>query len=212
MTRPRILDVGCGDGLFFERLEQFGRVEGLEPDASIVRDPRWRDRIWPVALGSNRDRRVSGPYDLILMLDVLEHIADDIGALKSARDLLGPGGCLLLTVPALPWLWSRHDEINEHQRRYDPQTLRSALATAELHVQTVRFFFCWTVLPLIVRRWVVPADRDHGHEDEVVRIPPRPINQTLTILSRCEHDVGRVIRWPVGSSLLAIARRDDKGL
>src|SRR5262245_30324466 len=78
-TRPRILDVGCGDGLFFERLEQFGRVEGLEPDASIVRDPRWRDRIWPVALGSDRDGRVSGPYDLILMLDVLEHIADDVG-------------------------------------------------------------------------------------------------------------------------------------
>ncbi len=201
----RILDVGCGDGLFFEKLGRFGEVEGLEPDASLVLDPRWRSKIRVGSLGPGF--RADGPFDLVLMLDVLEHIQDDRGALASAREALRPGGHLLVTVPALPWLWSRHDEANEHHRRYLPGTLGRTLADAGLEIVTLRYAFFWTVAPLLARRWLAPAGSGAGVADYAVTIPPDPINRAMTALSRAEHAVGRFVRWPLGSSLLAVARR-----
>jgi SAM-dependent methyltransferase len=205
MPRRRILDVGCGDGLFFDRLQKFGQVEGIEPDASLVNDPRWRPRIKvaPLEPGSF----APGAYDLVLMLDVLEHIADDRAALLAARSSLRPGGHLVLTVPALSLLWSRHDEANAHHRRYAPRGLRATLEAAGFEVETVRFFFFWTVAPMLFRRLLSPAGSARGAADYDVRIPPPPINRTLDALSRLEHAAGRWVRWPWGSSLLAIARK-----
>ncbi|WP_406701050.1 class I SAM-dependent methyltransferase [Singulisphaera sp. Ch08] len=205
--RERILDVGCGDGLFFEQLERFGAVDGLEPDASLVNDPRWRSRIRVGSL----DHRFQGAsdYDLLLMLDVLEHIGDDGEALRAARSALRPGGHLVLTVPALSWLWSQHDVANEHYRRYDPGGLRTVLAASGFEVETVRFFFFWTVAPLLARRWLAPAKPGGGDgtADYAVPVPPAPLNGALTLLSLGEHALGRIVRWPLGTSLLAIARR-----
>jgi SAM-dependent methyltransferase len=205
----RILDVGCGDGLFFERLGAFGEVEGLEPDGSLLNDPRWRGRIREAPFdGSFRSER---PYDLVLMLDVLEHIGDDAAALAAARRALRPGGRLLLTVPALPWLWSRHDEANAHFRRYTRPSLRRALAGAGFVVESLRYFFAWTVAPLVLRRLLAPAGAGGagaGVNDYDVAIPPAPLNAALNALSRLDHAVARRVPWPVGSSLLAVGRRE----
>jgi 2-polyprenyl-3-methyl-5-hydroxy-6-metoxy-1,4-benzoquinol methylase len=202
MTIGRLLDVGCGDGLFFDTLSRFGSVEGIEPDAGLLRDPRWRDRI---AVGRLGEARPGHAYDLVLMLDVLEHIEDDRAALASARALVRPGGALLLTVPALPRLWSRHDEANAHFRRYRAGTLGDLLRESGFIVESIRYFFAWTVLPMLLRRWLAPAGQ--GAADYDVAIPPRPVNDLLTALSTAEHALGRLVPWPVGSSLLAIARR-----
>lgn len=187
-------------------------MQGLEPDASLVNDPRWRSRIQVGAL--DRQYSGSGDYDLLLMLDVLEHIGDDGEALRAARAALRPGGHLLLTVPALGWLWSQHDVANQHFRRYDPSSLRAVLAASGFEVEVVRFFFFWTVAPLLARRWLAPADASgqggEGVADYAVPIPPAPINWTLTMLSRGEHALGRFVRWPLGTSLLAIARRSTE--
>lgn len=204
----RILDVGCGDGLFFEELSRFGHVEGLEPDESLVTDPRWRDRIHVGRLGADDVPYPRSAFDLVLMLDVLEHIEDDRSALCSARALLKPGGALVLTVPALSWLWSRHDERNEHYRRYDRRSLRSALEDSGLRVEDPRYFFAWTVAPMLARRWLQPAGSRQRALDAPIAIPPAPINRILTEASRAEHALGRHVRLPVGSSLLAVAWAD----
>lgn len=203
-TALRILDVGCGDGLFFDRLERFGAVEGLEPDGSLVVDPRWRDRI---QIGRLDDLPSAPRYDLVLMLDVLEHIADDLDALRRVRGILRPGGTLVLTVPAVGWLWSRHDEVNEHHRRYDRRGLRSVLEAAGFGPLEIGYFFAWTVGPLAVRRWLHPAGGGgrRARLDYTVKVPPAPVNRALAALSRAERFVGRVVRWPLGSSLLAVA-------
>ncbi len=146
-----------------------------------------------------------GAFDLVLMLDVLEHIADDLSALESAKSALRTGGHLVLSVPALSLLWSRHDEANAHHRRYNPQGLRRLLDTAGFEVETVRYFFFWTVAPMLLRRVLAPAGTARGAADYDVAIPPAPINRTLETLSRLEHAAGRWVRWPWGSSLLAVA-------
>jgi SAM-dependent methyltransferase len=201
--RRRILDVGCGDGLFFDQLSRFGEVDGLEPDGTLVSNPRWRDRIRTEPLTS--EFRPEQPYDLLLMLDVLEHIEDDAEALVAAHKSLREEGHVLITVPALPALWSQHDEVNEHHRRYTERTLRDVLRHAGYQVETLRYFFFWTVAPLWARRALAPAGMPDG--EYAVPIPCRPINAALESLSRLEHRIGEWIPWPVGSSLLAIARR-----
>jgi SAM-dependent methyltransferase len=203
--RWRILDVGCGDGLFFSGLQRFGQVDGIEPDIAVIQDPRWRAQIRIAALGPD----FSSPeeYNLVLLLDVLEHIDDDLTALRAARSVLRSDGHLLLTVPALPWLWSRHDEANEHYRRYSKVGLRRVLNEAGFEVETIRFFFFWMIAPLLIRCWLAPAGARVADYD--VAIPPTPINRALTLLSRCEHTAGRLVPWPWGSSLLAVARNPE---
>lgn len=205
----RILDIGCGDGLFFDRLSSFGEVEGLETDPSFASDPRWQGRIRLGSLGEEAEILPDASYDLVLMLDVVEHIADDIAALRAARSALKPGGHLLITVPALGWLWSRHDEWNEHYRRYNPRELERVLAAAGFEFGTMRYFFVWTVGPMLVRRWLLSRTKSGAGGEAVdlaLGIPPAPINRLLTLVSRAEHALGRYIPWPIGSSLLAVAQ------
>jgi SAM-dependent methyltransferase len=199
----RILDVGCGDGLFFDQLERFGQVEGIEPDASLVTHSIHRARIRTVALGVDFEARAE--HDLVLMLDVLEHVQDDLRALQSLRESLRPEGRLILTVPALSWLWSQHDQVNEHFRRYDRRGLASVLRLAGFEVENIGYFFMWTVVPMLVRRWLQPAI-DSAAPEYRVGIPPEPFNWALARVSSFEHRIGRWIPWPIGSSLFAIAR------
>src|SRR5260370_35821481 len=113
----RILDVGCGDGLLFNRLSEFGEVDGVEPDEGMV-NPQGphsaRIRIAPF----DGDLRPPVPYSLLLRLDVLEHLAKPGEALRHAHSLRAPAGTLLLTARAFPILSPHHDTINDHHARY----------------------------------------------------------------------------------------------
>jgi len=191
----RILDVGCGDGLFFGRLAEFGEVEGIEPDASLLSaDSPHRERITVAPFDGGF--RPGHRYALVLMLDVLEHLPDAVGALSHVRSLLEPDGRLVVTVPAFQWLWTHHDELNRHFVRYTRATLRDVAARAGLRMEESRYFFHWTVPgKLAVRakeRLLGPGAPE--------RVPAAPVNRALYLLSRAEQ----AVRLPLGSSLLAV--------
>lgn len=204
----RTLDVGCGDGLFFDELSRFGEVWGVEPDPSLV-DPsgRWagRIRLEPFGKGYRDERR----YDLVLMLDALEHIEDDAAAAAAARELLLPGGFLFLTVPAMPRLWSVHDEANRHFRRYTRRGLTAVLEGAGLRVETARYYFGWPA-PLMLARKLLPAGRAAAADYEV-RPPSPPVNGALYAVSVAEQALTGCAGTPLGSSLFAVCRRTDPG-
>lgn len=168
-ARCRILDVGCGDGLFFPKLRAFGSVDGIEVDQSLLSpDNPDRPRIRTALLGSSEYADWAAPggtFDLITALDVIEHIEDDRHAVRCMLDMLRPGGALLLTVPALMCLWDRHDEINHHFRRYTRASLGALIESAvgadgsgagttarRAVVLDLRYFFHALVLPKYVVR------------------------------------------------------------
>ena len=123
----KILDVGCGNGLFFAKLGQFGNVWGIEIDQSLIPpDSPYRDRIFVEPLGHARYHGLR--FDLITALDVVEHMEDDRQAVDEMFAMLRPGGKLIITVPASMKLWDRHDEINGHYRRYSRKTLRELIS------------------------------------------------------------------------------------
>jgi SAM-dependent methyltransferase len=195
----RILDVGCGDGLFFDQLARFGEVWGVESDASLVpADSRYRGRIHigPFDAGYAPGRR----FDLVLMLDVLEHLPDPAGALRKAGALLEPDGRILITVPAFRALWTGHDNLNRHFVRYRRATLLAVAERAGLRVLSQRYFFHW-LFP--VKLGVRALERLGRRARAPASVPPAPLNDLLVRLSRAEQmTIGR-LGLPFGSSLLA---------
>jgi len=199
----RILDVGCGDGLFFGVLRRYGkRVEGVEPDAALVSAGGGREEvihIQPFDTDFAPDRR----YGLILFLDVLEHMPDPAAAVSHAASLLESGGVVLVTVPAFRHLWTTHDDLNHHLTRYTRRQLETILS-GPLTVEKIRYFF----------RWVYPAKLLVRASEAVRRprpapptLPRAPLNRALYGLSRLDEALLGRIPLPIGSSLLAVARR-----
>jgi len=200
----KMLDIGCGDGLFFDELTRFGEPWGVEPDAGLV-DPngKWAPRIALVPFDGRYDD--GREYGLVLMLDALEHIEDDRAAARRAAALLAPGGLFFATVPALPALWSAHDEANRHHRRYTRAALREVLEDAGLEIESLGYYFGWPVLPMFARKlWGSGAA---AAADYKVVPPPGPVNALLYALSVLEQTLTPRGGTPVGSSLFAVARR-----
>jgi SAM-dependent methyltransferase len=206
-----ILDVGCGDGLLFDQLHRFGEVWGIEPDGSVLTtDSRWRQRIETVPFGPTYSSEKR--FDLVLMLDVLEHIPDDQASLHRAHDLLRPGGIALITVPALPGLWSYHDRVNHHYRRYTRESVRELIARTPFECRCIRYFFAWTVLPLLLRRILYPANGSQQDDAQSydVRTPRPLLNRLLLVLCELEQRFLSRQRVPLGSSLIAILQRSER--
>ena len=197
--RAEILDVGCGDGLFFPRLEAFGNVRGIEVDESLLSDDNpARRRIHTRPLG---DPMYAGwKFELITALDVIEHIDDDAGAVAEMASMLAPGGWLVVTVPAFNVLWDRHDELNHHRRRYTKGQLRSLLAPhGELH--RARYLFPGLFLPKLAARALGRARGEPLTQDV---IPPRALSRVLEGCLRVEDRVLGPLRLPFGTSVLAV--------
>lgn len=205
----RILDVGCGDGLFFDALSKYGEPWGVECDEGLV-DPagKWAPRVKIAPFGAGyEDGR---DYGLITMLDSLEHIEDDAAAARKAASLLARGGFIFLTVPALPSLWSVHDEANRHFRRYTRAALRSVLEGAGLEVETLGYYFGWPVLPMFGRKLLGGAKpKGEAAGDYAVLPPPRPLNSMLYAATALEQVLTGRGGTPIGSSLFAVARRPE---
>jgi 2-polyprenyl-3-methyl-5-hydroxy-6-metoxy-1,4-benzoquinol methylase len=202
----KILDVGCGDGLFFDRLAEFGDVEGVEPDAGLVNPEgphRSRIRIAPFDMNF----RSSESYSLVLMLDVLEHLDDPSAALHQAYSLLDPAGTLLLTVPAFQLLWTNHDVINQHRVRYRRKTLRPLLRQAGFAILEERYWFQWTCPVKLAIRVV---ERLFRRPPAAARVPPAWMNRPLYWISRMEQQTLGAIGAPFGSSLMAYCAKQGK--
>lgn len=197
-----ILDVGCGNGLFFDRLAQFGTVQGIEIDRSLVpADSVHRMRIshWP--LGSPHYDQMR--FQLITALDVIEHIEDDRQAVEHMWALLVPGGKLVITVPALMTLWDAHDEINGHYRRYTRSSLR-ALLQKRGRLISLRYLFHALVVPKCAiaafNRVFQAKAAQHG-------VPAAWLNGLMETASWLEYRMVGGWNLPFGTSLLAVVEK-----
>lgn len=197
-----ILEIGCGTGHNVLMLKQFGDVDAIEidPAARAVAEARLGRQIGDAPL-PNLPGVPDAKYDLVAILDVLEHVEEDRQALVSIAKKLRPGGKILITVPAHPWMWSAHDVVNHHQRRYTSKSLRKVIAEAGLKIETMSYFNS-LLFPLAAAARL--AGRLTGKEDSDDAMPPKPVNKLFEFLFGLErHAIGRVSLTP-GVSLVAV--------
>lgn len=207
-----VLDAGCGWGVTLDALERGGyRATGLDVSRRALEclDRADRSLIEADLTSPLRDAR----FDAILALDVIEHLDDDRAAVARLARLVRPGGLVIVSVPALPDLFSEFDAVQGHRRRYLPDTLRATFDGSGLDVESIRWW-CGLLVPLFRRRRrgrrvdEAPVETYRRH----VASPPRSISAALRVLFEAEHRVTLAGWGRVGTSLIALARRVEPGL
>jgi len=202
--RLQILDIGCGGGATMGSLRRYGNVRGIDTSEEAVEYNRERGREVSLAAVESIPF-ADNSFDLVLALDVIEHVPDDLQALRELFRTLRSGGSLLVTVPALRILWSAHDVSHGHYRRYTLGELRGRLETAGFEVVTATYFN--TLLsPLIFALRLLWRFRPKSTASDLTELP-QPLNALLTgVFSLEKLLVGR-IRLPFGVSALCYARK-----
>ena len=206
-ARARILDAGAGSGRNMVELVRHGTVTAIELSSTSVCVARARG-VGEVVEGSVLDMPFeSGSFDLAASLDVIEHLEDDLGALRELRRVVTPGGCLLVTVPAYQWLWSGHDEVNHHHRRYTRRSLRVVGEQAGWKQVRTTYFNSLLLPVAMVLRIMDRFSRKTTESSLDLWVPPQPLNWLMERPLALEAAlIARGGRIPVGLSLLSVFR------
>jgi SAM-dependent methyltransferase len=203
----RILDAGCGSGRTLDDLARFGTAVGTELNPVGVGAARGRGH--DVAQAAVEDiPHPDRSFDLVTCLDVLEHTDDDVMALAELSRVTKPGGHLVVTVPAHPRLWSRHDEVNGHRRRYTFVALDTAAGEGGWDVVRRTGFNVAYLLPAALVR--IRRRRAEEASNSELQLTPPVLDAALAKPLQVEAAlIRRGIDLPPGLSLLAVLRKDD---
>jgi SAM-dependent methyltransferase len=204
----KVCDLGCGCGANLVALTGFCDVVGLDPSAEAIKYCRMRG-LSNVVTGSLPDnvpfRR--NAFDVVLLLDVLEHIDDDAEAVHVACDLLHRGGIFIATVPACPWLWSKRDESHQHRRRYNIDGFGRLLQAPGLHLEILSYYnallFPIAAASRLTRRML---QRDAQGPD--LSVPRAPFNSILARILASEQNLIPKEILPLGLSLICVSRKE----
>ncbi len=201
----RILELGAGTGHNLAMLSRFGAVEASELDP-IARELASERLGRPVVEAALPDLSMfpADRYDLIALLDVLEHVPDDKGSLEAILKLLKPGGALLLTVPINPWMWTAHDVAHHHQRRYRKREIRQLAEEAGFEIALLSPFNSLLFPPIAAVRL---AGKLTGKDDSDDAMPSPPVNTILDTIFGLERMLIGRVPMPFGVSLVAVLRR-----
>jgi len=216
--RLRIVEIGCGGGALLALSAEFGEVVGVEATEAFLDAARRRGL--PVLRGSLPDALPLDPdsFDGVFLFDVLEHIEDDRAALRAVRRILKPGGLLICTGPAYPWLWGPHDEVLGHRRRYTARTLRQVALDADLRPLRVTYFNTLLAPAIVLVRALrrrryrpsdvgIPGGRPPAHD--LVR-PAPVLNALFARIFAWEAGLLRWVDLPFGISVLMVACRPPR--
>ena len=205
-----VLDAGCGWGTNLVALAGAGyHVDGLDVSRRVLELIDGPDRRL-IEADLTRDLPPLEPlYAAALALDVIEHVDDDRGLVQRLAGLVQPGGIVLISVPALPELYSDFDRIQGHRRRYLPDTLRRAFEGTSLKVSRILWWGTWMVpvLRRMRRKEKIEAISRKTYAD-YLRVPAWPVSTLMKLLYRWEEPRALGARLRTGTSLLAIARRE----
>ncbi|MBZ0268237.1 class I SAM-dependent methyltransferase [bacterium] len=178
-----VVDVGCGTGGNIAALAGTYRAVGIDPSGPGIElagrafpDVDFRCGVSPGDLGP-----LAGEADAVLLMDVLEHVADDRGLLRAHVEAMRPGAIVLISVPASRRLWSQHDESFGHYRRYDERMLREVWSGLPVRPRLVSYFNT-RLFPIVwlVRKLSRIRGKALGAAGTDLSMPPAPLNRILS--------------------------------
>jgi SAM-dependent methyltransferase len=207
-----LLEIGCSGGPLLKQLQAdgYGHVTGIDISPDAIELCRQRGLTDAQVMDAQKTSFGDGSFDVIIASDVLEHLADAPQALQEWHRLLRPGGMLIVFVPAFMFLWSRHDEVNNHFRRYHRSELKRLLAQYGFVVERSSYWNFSLFLPVALVRLVKrsfrgsPSTVAHGDLGK----PSAVINWLLFTLLRFENRlIYAGVNWPWGVSVMALGQK-----
>jgi ubiquinone/menaquinone biosynthesis C-methylase UbiE len=204
-TDGLVLDVGCGTGYMLETLNAIGyqsvgidrRAEGLTIAKRNFRDAKLiQADVTQIPLANEQ-------IAAAILLDVIEHV-DDYALLCELHRLLEAGSIVIITTPAMPWLWSYRDDAAGHVRRYTPSHLRRLLTQTGFGVLDIRYYQFF-LFPLVILTRLF--GRKGSQLRDIEDLPPRTVNRIFAAINRMEASLSEYIRLPWGSSLVAVCKK-----
>lgn len=203
---PKILDIGCGTGKNMEELQRLGTVYGLDHSSEALKFCRKRGLKLLTKGTAEKTNLEPNSFDIITILDVLEH-TDDKKTLIEMGGILKKDGIIILTVPAYPWLWSKWDEILHHKKRYTINTLKEILVANNFNPIKITYLYSFLILPLlIIRKIKQNISKDFYQSDFKLSNPL--FNSLLNNLSKFEFLLAENFYIPFGTSILVVAKNN----
>lgn len=207
----KIVEIGCGSGGDLPVLSSYGEVVAIERSPLLAGRARARGLAREVVEADFFDLELDSGVDLYCLFDVLEHIEDDAAFIRRLEQHSDPGQLLLISVPACPWLFSRHDTLLHHHRRYTRRGLDELLDRSGFEVQFSSYFlffaFPAVVLARLREKWLERIGR--ASNEVSLGAVPAWASHILTCVMRFEAWLLGYLRFPIGVWAFSLARRRD---
>jgi len=201
-----ILDVGCGTGINLDWLKEYGSVTGLDISKYALDFCKRRGHNTVIQGDAESLPFPSNRFDIMMALDILEHLDDD-KALEEFHRVLKPNGYLVLNVPAFNSLWSRHDEALHHKRRYNKAQLTDIIESKHFRIKRLSYWNFFLFLPVAMARLMSQHRKNREIRTDLEELP-NVVNDFLAMILRIESHLLQRINLPVGVSLMCVAKAD----
>ncbi|HME87522.1 MAG TPA: class I SAM-dependent methyltransferase [Candidatus Nanoarchaeia archaeon] len=198
-----ILEIGCGSGYILDHLQKngFKKVSGVDSSKGFLKYYKNISKSTKLVVKKNA-------YDVILLLDVIEHVKKEDEILRKIQTMLKSQGTLLISAPAYQFLWSHHDELNQHYRRYTKGMLRKALARNNFSIERMTYWNSIMLLPIFIIKKLQNIRKSKASNMETM---PTWSNGIYKLLLKIENTVVRTgINLPFGVSVFAIAKKNQR--
>ncbi len=201
----KILDVGCGTGKNIESMAGFGKVWGIDIEKESIKYCKFRGLKEIKIVSSDKTGFQSSFFDLVTLLDVLEHTEEE-KTLKELKRILKKDGLVLITVPAYLWLWSRWDEVLHHKRRYTQKSLIRILEKNGFKILEISYMHPHLVIPVFIIRFIRSKLLDKKQYNSDFRINNQFLNFFMYSLAKFQLKFMRITSIPFGTSLICLAK------
>ncbi len=207
-TTSMLADIGCASGIFLEYLHEkgFKHLYGIDPNPdsiSFMREKLPHAHLYALYL-KDFLRQEHKVFDFVFLLDVLEHVEDDAAFLAEVKHVLKDTSKLVISVPALQWLWSDHDRMCNHFRRYSKKSLIKLLEVCGFRIEYCSYYST-LLFPLILAQKFMSKVKKY--KDHTSFLPPPLLNKLFKVIYSIEIPLLKRIRFPFGSSLICFASK-----
>lgn len=200
-----LLDVGCGTGKNMEELSKYGEAWGVDISKEALLFCKKRGLINVKRGEAEHLPFENNTFDVVCVLDVLEHV-DDAISIKEVVRVLNNNGYIIVTVPAFSWLWSKWDEALHHKRRYTRNQVREILTNNGLVIIKETYIHSFLVIPIyIIRKLKQLQSKDYTSD---FQINNNLVNKALLFISELEQMWINRYDMPFGTSVLCIAQKN----
>ncbi|MDA2935960.1 class I SAM-dependent methyltransferase [Patescibacteria group bacterium AH-259-L05] len=205
----QILEIGCGTGGNLEVLSRWGKVTGLDISEEALNFCRKRGFNNLILSTAERINVSDKTFDLVVAMDVLEHIENDKKAIKETWRILKPGGYFLATVPAYQFLWSEHDEVLHHHRRYLFSSFLNKMQDAGFDIIKMSYIISFVFPIVLVYRTARKIFPTKDKKNIAYITLPKFINNFFVLALQFEAFLLRFLNFPFGVSIICIAQKSS---